>query len=239
MGRYRPAKLGVAWAVIKPLLQVEVFYLIGSILGIGGGLVYGLEIFLGVLFWQFFCEASMGGGTSILGKPNLISKVSMPSWIVPVGNMSLALINLSIAFSSFVPLYFLLSPDTASFALIPIVYGIAMFVVVSYGTGLLFSHLFVLFSDLQTLWELVLLYGAFLSPTLYPINIDPKYYTAYYSLNLIAFPLEVSKSGFYDIEPRKIGDLGWIVFHNSLILAILASGFLASKLTEKKVRDLM
>src|SRR5207249_1917314 len=77
--RYKQAILGVAWAVLAPVLSVAVFSLIFGARGIGANkslppdLPMSLFIFAGLIPWMFISQAIGTGGLSLVNQQNLLS----------------------------------------------------------------------------------------------------------------------------------------------------------------------
>ena len=66
--RYKQTVLGVAWAVLQPLLTMVVFTLILRPVAEmpSDGVPYPLFVFAGLLPWTFFATASARAGTSLV-----------------------------------------------------------------------------------------------------------------------------------------------------------------------------
>src|SRR6266699_4135641 len=75
--RHKQTGLGVAWAVIQPLLTMLVFTLFfGRLAGVPSDNVpYPIFAFAGLLAWTFFANAITNSGNSMVGSANLITKV--------------------------------------------------------------------------------------------------------------------------------------------------------------------
>jgi len=77
--RYKQTVIGIAWAVVRPLLTMVVFTIVfGHIakLPAPGSVPYSLLVFAALLPWQFFATAVSESSNSLVGNSNLISKVS-------------------------------------------------------------------------------------------------------------------------------------------------------------------
>src|SRR5271155_4074646 len=75
--RYKQTLIGVAWAVIRPLLTTVVFtVLFSKIAGMSapGTVPYALLVMAANLPWQFFATAMTESSNSLVGNANLISK---------------------------------------------------------------------------------------------------------------------------------------------------------------------
>src|SRR5215831_722776 len=78
--RYKQTALGVAWAVLQPLLLMAVFTIfLGRLAGASAPDVpYPLFVFAGLLPWTFFAAALVGGGASVVNSEHLVTKVYFP-----------------------------------------------------------------------------------------------------------------------------------------------------------------
>src|SRR5207249_4696699 len=89
--RYKQTVIGVAWALIRPLLTMVVFTVVfGKIakLPAPGDIPYALLVFAAMLPWQFF-STGLSESSNILigGNANLISKVCFPRLIIPAASV--------------------------------------------------------------------------------------------------------------------------------------------------------
>src|SRR5436190_2408640 len=86
--RYKQTVIGIAWAVIRPLLTTIVLTIVFSRvahLSAPGAAPYTLLVLAAMLPWQFFSTALSEASNSLLGNSNLISKVYFPRLIIPGG----------------------------------------------------------------------------------------------------------------------------------------------------------
>src|SRR5450756_2106131 len=71
--RYKQAVLGVAWAVLQPVMAMIVFtFIFGLVLGVKApyGVPYPVFSFTGVLPWNLFAGSLARSGTSLVGSAN-------------------------------------------------------------------------------------------------------------------------------------------------------------------------
>ena len=88
--RYKQTVIGIAWAVIRPLLTMLVFTVVfGQIakLPSDGNIPYPLLVFAGMLPWTFFSTALSDASGSLISNANLVSKVYFPRLIVPIATI--------------------------------------------------------------------------------------------------------------------------------------------------------
>ena len=105
--RYKQTVIGVAWAVIRPLLTMVVFTVIfGRIakLPSDGSAPYPLMVFAGMLPWTFFATGLSEASNNLINNANLISKVYFPRLIVPTATVVVAFVDFLITFAMLVVL---------------------------------------------------------------------------------------------------------------------------------------
>src|SRR5262249_19520234 len=88
--RYKQTVIGIAWALVRPLLTMIVFTFVFSKIAklpAPGSVPYALMVFAAMLPWQFFSTALSESSNSLIGNANLISKIYFPRLIVPAGSV--------------------------------------------------------------------------------------------------------------------------------------------------------
>lgn len=97
--RYKQTALGVAWAVLQPLLMMAVFTVFfGRLAGLPSGDVpYPLFAFAGLLPWTFFATALASSGNSVVTNERLITKIYFPRLTVPFASVGAAAVDFAIA----------------------------------------------------------------------------------------------------------------------------------------------
>src|SRR5437867_6608865 len=101
--RYKQTILGVAWAILQPLLAMVVFSLFfGRLAGLEqklpGGTPYPVFAFCGLLPWQLFANALTNAGNSLVAHQNLITKAYFPRLLIPAASVLGGLLDFVIAF---------------------------------------------------------------------------------------------------------------------------------------------
>src|SRR5258706_10751616 len=97
--RYKQTAIGIAWAIIRPLLTMLVFTFVFSRvahLSAPGAAPYALLVFAAMLPWQFFSTALAESSNSLIGNSNLISKVYFPRLIIPAGAVVTSFVDFAI-----------------------------------------------------------------------------------------------------------------------------------------------
>jgi hypothetical protein len=97
--RYKQTVLGVAWAIVQPLVTMVVFSMISRFGAIStDGIRPEVFYFCGMLPWLLFANSLTSAGTSLVGSQHLTSKVYFPRLIIPAASVITALIDFAIAF---------------------------------------------------------------------------------------------------------------------------------------------
>ena len=101
--QYKQAVLGVAWAVLNPVLTMIVFTVIfNKLLHVGTGnypVAYPVFVYAGLLPWNLFSGSLASAGTSLVGNSNLITKVYFPRLVIPGSAVLSQLPNFLISFA--------------------------------------------------------------------------------------------------------------------------------------------
>src|SRR6266480_1008210 len=98
--RYKQTELGIAWAIIQPVLTMLVFTLFfGRLAGVPSDSVpYPIFAYAGLLAWTFFANSITNSGNSLVGSANLITKIYFPRMIIPGAAVGAGLVDFAIAF---------------------------------------------------------------------------------------------------------------------------------------------
>ena len=186
--RYKQSALGLAWAVLQPLLLMLIFTMIYALFASrmsSGGLPYPVFVYAAVLPWTFFATSVGNATSSLVGHANLVTKVWFPRELLPVSYVTAALFDLAIAS---VLLFALMAwhgvaLGAVAWLAVPIVGLIAL---LALGVGLLAAAVQVRFRDIGLAVPLLLQVWMFLSPVIYPFEQVPPRFRGLYSLNPMA-----------------------------------------------------
>ena len=182
--RYKQTAIGVAWAVIRPVLTVLIFTVVfGRIARLpSGGVPYPLMVFAGILPWTFFSTALADASNSLVSNSNLISKVYFPRLIVPAATIAAAFVDffISLAVMAGVMLWYRFVPDWR-IVLLP---GFAvMAVLASLGPGLWITAVNVRYRDFRYVIPFLVQFGLYVSPVGFSSAVVPEKWRLLYALN--------------------------------------------------------
>lgn len=189
--RYTQAALGVAWAVLQPLLMMVIFTLfLGRLAKVpSDGFPYPVFAFAGLIPWTFFSNAVGAGANSVVGSANLVSKVWFPrlalplaaalAWLPDLCITSALLIGMMLIFGITPPLTAVLLPAFILFALLA-----------AAGVSLWLAALNVSYRDVRYAVPFVLQLWLFATPVVYPASLVPERFRTLLGLNPMAGVVE-------------------------------------------------
>jgi lipopolysaccharide transport system permease protein len=237
--RYKQTIIGVAWAVIRPLLTMVVFTIIfGRIakLPSDGSAPYPLMVFAGMLPWTFFATGLSEASNSLVNNANLISKVYFPRLIVPTATVVVAFVDFLITFALLMVLmvWYRFMPGWYM-AVLPGFVVLAF--VTAMGPALWITALNVKYRDFRYVIPFIVQFGLYVSPVGFSSSVVPEEWRLLYSLN----PMVGVIDGFR-----------WCILGGQrplylpgLIVSVLVAGFLLwfgirrFRRTEKSFADLI
>lgn len=175
--KYRNSILGVVWVIIKPLTMflVQWFFFTKVILIDKGNQIefFAIKLMLGTIIWSFIIEGITMGMNSVLEKAGIILKVNFDRTTAVVSAIGMAFVNLCINFIVFAVIYTIYMASTPDFVdhmikfaigLIPSIFVIFILILNLLGITLLLSPLNVKVRDLQSIIEVILNLGVWLTP---------------------------------------------------------------------------
>lgn len=175
--RYKQTVLGVAWAVLQPVMYVLIFTTIfGNAAGLKNYLPvhlqdkYPLFVLVGQIPWQIFSVAMSLGGMSLINQQHLLTKIYFPRLFIPAATVGGAVVDMVIAFGIAVVMmawYQFIPP----ISIIALPFLILITVMACLGVAYTLSALTVTYRDFRFIVPLmvqVLMYASFVG---YPVEI--------------------------------------------------------------------
>lgn len=170
--RYQNSVLGYLWSLLRPLLLSFTLYIVFvKFLKVGGDIRhYASYLLLGIMCWTFFIEVTTGGVGAVVGKGDLIRKISIPRYLTVLSSSASALIDFAF---NMVVLGIIMALNgveinTGLLVFVPLLiiqlYGLAL------AIAFILSAAFVKFRDVSFIWEVFTQMFFYLTPILYPIS---------------------------------------------------------------------
>jgi len=195
--RYKQTVLGVAWAVIQPLLTMILFSIVfGRLAKIpSDGLPYPIFVYAGLLPWTFFANALSASGNSLVGQQHLISKVYFPRLIIPLSSVGTGLIDFAVSAVILLALMLYFGIGWSSHLLaVPLLILAVIFIAL--GVGTLLSALTVSYRDFRYVVPFMVQFWMYATPVVYPASLFPEKWRWVLFLNPMAGLIEGFRSAF-------------------------------------------
>ncbi|MDP9169906.1 MAG: ABC transporter permease [Acidobacteriota bacterium] len=189
--RYKQTALGVAWAVIQPVMTMVVFSVFfGRLAKIpSDGVPYPVFAFAALLPWQLFAFSLTEASNSIMSNQNLITKVYFPRLLIPVASTLAGLVDFAIAFAVLIGImaFYRIVPGPA-ILLAPLF--ILLAVMTALSVGLWLSALNVKYRDVRYAIPFLTQLWMFATPVAYPSSLLSEPWRTVYGLNPMAGVVE-------------------------------------------------
>lgn len=236
--RYKQTAIGVAWAVLRPLLTMLIFTVVFGTLAklpSEGGAPYALMVLAAIVPWQFASNAFSEAAASLIANASMVSKVYFPRLIVPASAVIVSLADLlvSLVLLAIFMAFYGVAPSWRILALAPL---IVLAFLAALGAGLWIAALNVKYRDFRYVVPFIVQLGFFVSPIGYSSAIVPEQWRLLYSLN----PMVGVIDGFRwaVLGGDALYPPGLIV-SACVVLMLLASGVAYFRATERTFADLI
>jgi lipopolysaccharide transport system permease protein len=235
--RYKQTLLGVAWAILQPVLAMVVFTLFfGSLNGIRpDGIPYPLFSLAALVPWTFFANGMTQSSNSLVGSANLIKKVYFPRLVVPIAAVLSGIVDFALAFVVLLAmmLFFGIGPTLNMLWLAPL---LLLALVLSLGVGLWLSALNVEFRDVRYIVPFISQLWLFASPVIYASTVFGEPWRTVYGLNPMVGVIEGFRWALLGLGDAP----GPLVGLSALVaLALLVSGLFYFRRMEKTFADVV
>ncbi len=236
--RYKQTELGIAWALIQPLLTMIVFSVIfGAIAKLpAGGAPYPILVFSALLPWQLFAGSITASGNSLVNNANLLSKVYFPRLIVPGSAIVVSLVDFLVSGIILLGLMaWYRQIPTWRFITLPIFILIAC--ATALGAGLWLSALTVKYRDFRYVVPFIVQLGLFVSPVGFSSDLIPEKWRLLYSLNPMVGVIDGFRWAILGGD-TKLNLLGFSL-SLTIVLVLLISGITYFRRIERTFADVI
>ncbi|PYS98668.1 MAG: phosphate ABC transporter permease [Acidobacteria bacterium] len=196
--RYKQTLIGVAWAVLQPILTTAIFTVIFSNFARfdTGAIAYPLFALSGLIIWLFVHTSVSFASSSFVSNANLVTKVYFPRLIVPIAATFGTLFDLVFGVIILIGMMFYFGVAvTSQILLAPLFVVLGILVAVTFGT--LFSALNVRFRDVKFALPFLLQVWMIASPIFYPTSLLSEKWRLVFALNPLTGVIEGFRSALF------------------------------------------
>lgn len=176
--KYKRSVLGVLWSVLNPLFTMIILTLVFSnVFKMNDPSIKDYPVYLltGLIFFNYFTEATNLAMGSVVSNFNLLTKVYMPKYIFPLSKVLSSALNFLF---SLIALYLILfveilrgAPISISWVHIFLPIGMIYVIIFALGVSLFISALTVFFRDMFYIYGVIITAWMYLTPLMYTIKV--------------------------------------------------------------------
>ena len=188
LSRYKGSVLGIAWAVLTPVVMIAIFtFIFAGIFGARFGASsshwdYALYLFCGLLPWSMFQESVQQSANTIVAHANLVKRVVFPLEALPAAQALAALGNQLFATIALLIAIVAIRQDLQLTALwLPLL--LIPQLLFALGAAWLIASLGVFLRDIAQGITLLLMAWMYLTPIIYPEAIVPENMRRFVEIN--------------------------------------------------------
>jgi lipopolysaccharide transport system permease protein len=193
--RYKQTVLGIAWAVLQPVMTMIVFTIFfGRFARFQDEikpLPYQFFVYAGLLPWLFFTSSITNAGISLINSQNLLSKVYFPRLMIPLSSVGAACVDFAISFCLLPAMmvwyammgWYRVAPG---YGLLLLPLALMLMALFTVGVAAIASGLTVVYRDFRYVIPFVIQLWMVVTPIMWPASIVPARWHWILSLNPMA-----------------------------------------------------
>jgi ABC-2 type transport system permease protein len=170
--RYYENRLGLFWALLKPIADILIFYIAFEVVLKQGIPNFVSFLFIGLILWNFFVESTTGTIQILSTKKYLYEYTNMNKMEIYISTILSNCIGFFFNLVFFILYYQFIDQGTLglswrAFYIIPIFLNLVVFAL---GFSMILSNLYVLAKDITQIWMVVTGIGFWVSPILFRLE---------------------------------------------------------------------
>ncbi|HEY8410093.1 MAG TPA: ABC transporter permease [Pyrinomonadaceae bacterium] len=241
VGRYKGSALGIAWAVLTPVVMIAIFtFIFAGIFGARFGASdshwdYALYLFCGLLPWSMFQESVQQSANTIVAHANLVKRVVFPLETLPAAQAFAALGNQLFATVALLIAIAVIRQNLQLTALwLPLL--LIPQLLFALGAAWLIASLGVFLRDIAQGITLLLMAWMYLTPIIYPESIVPPRFRWFIGVNPFTPLVRSYRNIFLDgLAPDWRG----LAYFTAVALVVFVFGYWWFARTRKNFADVI
>lgn len=235
--RYKQTLLGVAWAILQPLMTMMIFSLFfGKLAKVPSeGIPYPIFCFAALVPWNFFANGMTQASNSLVGSADLIKKVYFPRLVLPTASVLSGIVDSCLSFLILLVMmvHYGLLP---SYRIIFLPLFVLLALCCSLGVSLWLSAMNVQFRDVRYIVPFLIQFWLFATPIAYPSTLLSQPWRTLYGLNPMAGVVEGFRWALLGAQTAP-GPI--ILVSTAVSFALLISGAFYFRRMEKTFADVV
>jgi homopolymeric O-antigen transport system permease protein len=241
LGRYKGSALGIAWAVLTPVVMIAIFtFIFAGIFGARFGANdshwdYALYLFCGLLPWTMFQESMQQSANTIVVHSNLVKRVVFPLEALPAAQVFAALGTQLFATVALLIATIVIRQRLELTGLwLPVL--LIPQLLFALGAAWLIASLGVFLRDITQGITLLLMAWMYLTPIIYPESIIPERFRTFVNVNPFTSLIRSYRRIFLE---GAAPDWRGLAYFTAFALVIFIFGYLWFARTRKSFADVV
>jgi len=236
--RYYENKLGLLWALLKPVMDIVIYYVVFQIIIKQNIPAFASYLFIGLILWNFFVESTTGTIQILSTKKYLYEYSNMNKMEIYVSTLMSNTIGFFFNFVMFLVFYNFIERQSTgpSFYNLWIVPIFVILFILSLGSSLILSNIYILAKDISQVWQVFVSFLFFLSPIFYRLSTFKESLPKFDYGNPIAGIIINARRVMMEHRPPDFRLLAWDTLYALVLLGL--GLFLLNKLGSKAAEKL-
>ena len=236
--RYYENKLGLLWALLKPLMDIAIYYVAFQVIMKQDLPAFASYLFIGLILWNFFLESTTGTIQILNTKKYLYEYSNMNKLEIYVSTLFSNSIGFFFNFVMFLIFYSFIEKQSTglsmqNFWILPLFLNLF---ILSLGMSLILSNVYIVAKDINQIWMVFVSFLFFLSPIFYKLSTFKSALPSFEYGNPIAGIIINARRVMMD---HKAPDFPLMTFDFVYAIVLLVLGlFLLNKLGSKAAEKL-
>jgi len=235
--RYYENKLGLLWALLKPVMDICIFYVVFKIVMKSDVPAFASYLFIGLIIWNFFVESTTGTIQILSTKKYLYEYSNMNKLEIYVSQLMSNSIGFFFNFIMFLIFYNFIERESLGWSIYNfwiVVIFINLFIL-SLGMALILSNVYIIAKDISQIWMVFTSFLFFLSPIFYNLKTFREALPAFDYGNPIAGLIINARRIMMENKPPDYELMAWDICYAIfiLLLGIIILNKLGPKASEK------
>ncbi|AGA70579.1 ABC-type polysaccharide/polyol phosphate export systems, permease component [Desulfitobacterium dichloroeliminans LMG P-21439] len=167
--KYKRTVLGMLWSMLAPLLTLLAMAMVFTQFFGNSTPHFIIYMFAGNLIFSYYREATNGGMNALVSNSTIFSKVNVPKYMFLLSKNISSLINFGLTLVIFF-LFVAIEGIPFTWKFLMLIYPIVCLLVFNIGLGLILSALYIIFKDVQYLYDVFTTLLMYFSAIFYTVN---------------------------------------------------------------------
>ena len=232
--RYYYHRLGILWALIRPVFELIVYYLVFKELFRTDIEHFALYVFSGLLFWYLFVEGTTKGINVLDSKRYLIESIQFKKINLFYAMTASSLLAFGFNFMAYLLVSTFLSVPFLHVGLFFLISAVLNTCLLIVGVGMLLSALSIYIKDIRHLWDMIVMAGFWLTPIVYSESMMNETLPVIKYINPMApIVLNMHRTFLYNEKP----DYGVMLYGWLLAIVLFVIGYVVFKRYSHKAAE--